>query len=271
MGPGADGGPVRQGHGEQAVEPLPSLQDGPVERLVSLREPGDLVAPADGLPCPDHERQFLPVGVCEIGEGGRCRDGAGEPADETQGHLRPGDLVPPPAEAGDPVLGDLVPEPLADPDRLLAGRGEGDLDLGTEPGQPLLVTEGGQATAAGMVLAAELPERVRRHAGGARVGGTWVVPAVPVGDGVGGDRAQTPPDRRGDGLVVVVLFHPWLQAASSLELFPSPKTTWQVTARARASGPAPLSTTRRIESATSPRVPRRRSRRLARSSDGAAK
>ena len=59
----------------------------------------------------------------------------------------------------------------------------------------------------GVVLAAELPEQLVGPLEVA-VGGLNVVPAVQLGDGVGGDTAQGSPDRRGDRPVVVVLLHP---------------------------------------------------------------
>ena len=50
------------------IELLPALQDRLIEPLICLRETGDLLAPADRLPCPIDEGQFLPVDLGQLGE-----------------------------------------------------------------------------------------------------------------------------------------------------------------------------------------------------------
>src|SRR5271157_4415756 len=105
------------------------------------------------------------------------------------------------------MLGDFSLKPFATLGRLLARTVDGRLDLCPETGQSLLEAKKRQPVEIGTIIAVELPEQFISPLE-VRVGRMGVLLAVQVGDGIRCNTSQASSDRRGDGLVAVILLHP---------------------------------------------------------------
>ena len=132
-----------------------------------------------------------------------------------------------------------------------------------EAGQPLLVAEQREPVAVGVVVAAELPEQIRRLVSGAwaRRGSSLRSRSAMASEAT---RPSTRPTLFGDRLVAVVLLHP---GGGGIQhgILAFPEDDLAHHGQGQGVAPAPLSMNRRIESAASPRLFVSLLRRLSRS------